>query len=134
MFLKGKELTACFLLASTLLALPLAQAQKGEEEPIELLHAGSLEFNNDPNNTIIVLTDSVLLRQGEATLKGNWAVWYKTAGQVVVQGNAELQDEEQTLTCDRLTYIKRIKKAMAKGNVVAVDPEEEAVITSGYAE
>jgi lipopolysaccharide assembly outer membrane protein LptD (OstA) len=134
MFLEGKKLTACFLLASALLGLPLAEVSKSEEEPIELLHAGSLEFNNDPDNTIIVLTDSVLLRQGEATLKGDRAVWYKTAGQVVVQGNAELQDQEQILTCDRLTYIKRIKKAMAKGNVVAVDPKEETVITSGYAE
>jgi lipopolysaccharide assembly outer membrane protein LptD (OstA) len=134
MFLKAKISPPFLLLLLTLLASPLAQAQKSEEEPIELLHAGSLEFNNDPENTIIVLTDSVLLRQGEATLKGDRAVWYKTAGQVVVQGNAELQDEEQILTCDRLTYIKRIKKAMARGNVVAVDPEEETIITSGYAE
>jgi lipopolysaccharide assembly outer membrane protein LptD (OstA) len=121
------------LLLLTLLASAQAQ-EKREEEPIELLHAGFLEFNNDPDNTIVSLTDSVVFRQGEATLKGDRAVWYKTAGQVVVQGNAELQDEEQVLTCDRLTYIKRIKKAMARGHVVAVDPEEDAVITSGYAE
>jgi len=87
MFQEGKKVVTSLLLACAFLVSPLAQAQE-EEEPIELLHAGSLEFNNDPRNTIIVLTDS----------------------------------------------IKRIKKAMARGNVVAVDPEEDAVISSGYAE
>lgn len=117
-------------------------AQKSEKEPtgsersepIELLNADFSELRMEKDNTMLNLIGNVKFRHGETNLESKRAVWYRTAGQIVFIDSVKIEDPDQILWADRVTYYKNSKKVVADGNVKLLSRKEEAMIEGGHGE
>jgi len=83
---------------------------------------------------MVNLIGNVSFKHGDLDLKSNRAVWYRTAGQVVFIDRVMIEDPDQVLTADKVTYYKSSRKVVADGNVVLFSKKEEAKITGGHGE
>ncbi|MCI0530379.1 MAG: hypothetical protein L0Y74_00270, partial [candidate division Zixibacteria bacterium] len=94
---------------------PVHAAEKSP--PLILKHADQLETNLDNENLITNLNGNVWFTQGELDVKSKRAVWYKSAGQVVLIGSAVVQDSEHILKGERVIYYEKSGRAVATGDV-----------------
>ncbi|MCP4632948.1 MAG: LPS export ABC transporter periplasmic protein LptC [candidate division Zixibacteria bacterium] len=114
----------CFTFVS-----PLYAGEKGSS-PIELIHSDYLEVNNDKDNLILNLIGNVQFKQDSTFLSSGRAIWYKSAGQVILIENVFLDDGKGgTLSSDRATYYRSSRKLTALGNVVATADSQRVIVT-----
>jgi lipopolysaccharide assembly outer membrane protein LptD (OstA) len=117
-------------------------AQKSEKEPvpgersesIELLNADFSELRTEKDNIMLNLIGNVKFRHGQLNLESQRAVWYRTAGQVVFMDSVKIEDPDQVLWADRVTYYKNSRKVVADGNVRLFSKKEDAEISGGHGE
>lgn len=117
-------------------------AQKSEKEPvrgergesIELLNADFSELRMEKDNVMLNLIGNVKFKHGEVNLESERAVWYRTAGQMVFIDNVKIEDPDQILCADRVTYNKNSRRVVADGNVKLLSKKEDALIRGGHGE
>jgi lipopolysaccharide assembly outer membrane protein LptD (OstA) len=103
-------------------------------ESIDLLNADFSELRMEKDNVMLNLIGNVKFKHGEVDLESERAVWYRTAGQVVFIDDVKIEDPDQILWADRVTYYKNSKKVVADGNVRLFSKKEDAVISGGHGE
>jgi lipopolysaccharide assembly outer membrane protein LptD (OstA) len=103
-------------------------------ESIELLNADFSELRMEKDNVMLNLIGNVKFKHGEVNLESERAVWYRTAGQVVFIDSVKVEDPDQTLSADRVTYYKNSQKVVADGNVTLLSKKENAMISGGHGE
>ena len=113
---------------------PNLYAEENAKEPIQLLNADFSELRLEKDNVMVNLIGNVIFKHGELNLRSQRAVWYRTAGQVVFIDSVKIEDPDQVLTADRVTYYKNSRKVVADGNVVLFSKKEDAKITGGHGE
>jgi lipopolysaccharide assembly outer membrane protein LptD (OstA) len=101
---------------------------------IELLNADFSELRMEKDNIMLNLIGHVKFRHGEINLESQRAVWYRTAGQVVFIDSVRVEDPDQVLSADRVTYYKNSRKVIADGGVKLFSKKEDAVISGGHGE
>jgi lipopolysaccharide assembly outer membrane protein LptD (OstA) len=112
-----------------------SESTRGERsESIELLNADFSELRMEKDNVMLNLIGNVKFKHGEINLESQRAVWYRTAGQVVFIDSVKVEDPDQILWADRVTYYKNLRKAVADGNVRLFSKKEDAVISGGHGE
>jgi lipopolysaccharide assembly outer membrane protein LptD (OstA) len=128
---------------STLIFLPFliflffcasSSAEEAAKEPIQLLNADLSELRFEEDNIIVNLIGNVTFKHGELNLRSHRAVWYRTAGQVVFIDSVRIEDPDQVLTADRVTYYRNSRKMVADGDVELYSKKEDAKITGGHGE
>ncbi len=107
-------------------------AEETSSEPIRLLNADFSELRLEEDNVMINLVGNVIFQHGDLNLRSSRAVWYKTAGQVVFIDSVRIEDPDQVLTADRVTYYRRTRTAVADGNVILYSRKEDARITGEH--
>ncbi len=113
---------------------PTLSAEETTGEPIQLLNADFSELRLEKDNVMVNLIGNVIFKHGDLNLSSQRAVWYRTAGQVVFIDSVRIEDPDQVLTADRVTYFRNSRKAVADGNVVLFSKKEEAKVTGGHGE
>jgi len=103
-------------------------------ESIELLNADFSELRMEKDNVMLNLIGNVKFKHGEVNLESERAVWYRTAGQVVFIDHVKIEDPDQILLADRVTYSKNTRKVVADGNVRLLSKKEDAMISGGHGE
>ncbi len=103
-------------------------------ESIELLNADFSELRMEKDNVMLNLIGNVRFKHGDINLESQRAVWYRTAGQVVFIDDVKIEDPDQILWADRVTYSKNSRKVVADGNVRLVSKKEDAAISGGHGE
>ncbi len=83
---------------------------------------------------MVNLIGNVIFKHGDLSLRSQRAVWYRTAGQVVFIDSVRMEDPDQILTADRVTYYKNSRKVVADENVVFFSKKEDAKVTGGHGE
>ena len=112
-----------------------SEPTRGERsESIELLNADFSELRMEKDNVMLNLIGNVKFKHGEINLESKRAVWYRTAGQVVFIDSVKVEDPDQTLWADRVTYYKNSQKVVADGNVTLLSKKENAMISGGHGE
>ena len=112
-----------------------SESTRGERsESIELLNADFSELRMEEDNVMLNLIGNVKFKHGDVNLESERAVWYRTAGQVVFMDDVKIEDPEQILWADRVTYSKNSRKAVADGNVRLLSKKEDAAISGGHGE
>src|SRR4030065_1002242 len=101
---------------------------KEKSPPLVLKHADELQTNLDEENMITNLYGKVWFEHGDLTLKSQRAVWYKSAGQVVLTGGVEVKDSTRTLNAERVVYYQKTGKAVATGEVQLREREDKGLI------
>ena len=105
-------------------------AAEKKSSPIELIHSDHLEIKNYDNNIILNLEGNVQFKQDSTFLSSGRAVWYKSAGQIVLIDDVFLDDGKGgTVRSDRATYYRSSKKITALGNMKATADSGRVVIT-----
>ncbi|MCJ7459895.1 MAG: hypothetical protein MUP17_13045, partial [candidate division Zixibacteria bacterium] len=99
-----------FLLSGSMIQ---AKPQQKPEEPIELLNADYSELRMEKENVILNLNGNVHLRHGQADLYSDRAVWYRSVGLLVFIGNVKVEDPDQSIKAERVTYYQRTRKIVA---------------------
>lgn len=120
-----------FLLSGSMIQ---AKPQEKPEEPIELLHADLSELRMEKDNIIVNLNGNVHFRHGQAELFSERAVWYRSVGLLVFIGNVKVEDPDQLLKAERVTYYQNSKKAVADENVELESKKEKAIVLGGHGE
>jgi lipopolysaccharide assembly outer membrane protein LptD (OstA) len=111
------------------------ESTRGERsESIELLNADFSELRMEKDNVMLNLIGNVKFKHGEANLESERAVWYRTAGQVVFIDKVKIEDPDQILFADRVTYSKNTRKVVADGNVRLLSKKEDTMISGGHGE
>ena len=126
-----------YLLVSFCLFLssgPAFSAEETVKEPIQLLNADYSELRMEEDNVMLNLVGNVVFKHGDLNLRSNRAVWYRTAGQVVFIDSVTIEDPDQTLNADRVTYHRNSRKVVADGDVVLLSKKEDAKITGEHGE
>ncbi len=119
-----------FLIITFLFVSNCYAAAEEDKAPLELLHSDHLEIKNYEDNTIVNLIGNVQFRQGKTEISSQRAVWYKSAGQVVLVDSVFMDDGEGgTVSTDRATYFRKNKKIIARGNVVATTDSGRVILT-----
>ena len=112
-----------------------SESTRGEpSESIELLNADFSELRMEEDNVMLNLIGNVKFKHGDMNLESQRAVWYRTAGQVVFIDDVKIEEPEQILWADRVTYSKNSRKAVADGNVRLLSKKEDAAISGGHGE
>jgi lipopolysaccharide assembly outer membrane protein LptD (OstA) len=106
----------------------------GRSESIELLNADFSELRMEKDNVMLNLIGNVKFKQGDVNLESKRAVWYRTAGQVVFMDSVEVEDPDQVLSADRVTYYRNSRKAVADGDVRLLSKKENAQVSGGHGE
>ncbi|MCK4403575.1 MAG: hypothetical protein KAW02_00670 [candidate division Zixibacteria bacterium] len=133
----NKIISTYILLISFCLFLsfcPTLSAQETTKESIQLLNADFSELRLEKDNIMVNLIGNVIFKHGDLSLRSHRAVWYRTAGQVVFIDSVRIEDPDQILTADRVTYYKNSRKVVADGNVVFFSKKEDAKVTGGHGE
>ena len=107
----------------------ISVSAKEQSPPLILKHADQLETNLDEKNMITNLFGKVWFLHGDLSLKSQQAVWYRSAGQVVLIGQVELEDSTRTLNAERVVYYQKTEKAVATGNVRLLERKDKVLIT-----
>ncbi len=102
--------------------------------PLILKHADELQTNLDEENIITNLFGNVWFEHGDLILKSQQAVWYKSAGQVVLTGGVEVQDSTRTLNAQRVVYYQKTGKTVATGSVRLFERKDKVEITGNKGE
>jgi len=102
---------------------------KEKPPPLVLKHADELQTNLDEENMITNLYGKVWFEHGDLSLKSQRAVWYKSAGQVVLTGGVEVRDSTRTLNAERVVYYQNTGKAVATGEVRLFESKDKVLIT-----
>jgi len=113
---------------------PFSFAEEAPKVPIQLLNADFSELRLEKDNVMINLIGNVIFKHGDLNLRSHRAVWYRTAGQVVFIDSVRIEDPDQVLTAERVTYHKNSRKVVADGNVVLFSKKEDAKVTGGHGE
>ena len=112
-----------------------SESTRGERsESIELLNADFSELRMEKDNVMLNLIGNVKFKHGQVNLESERAVWYRTAGQVIFIDDVKIEDPDQILRADRVTYNKNSRKLVADGNVRLFSKKEDAVISGGHGE
>jgi lipopolysaccharide assembly outer membrane protein LptD (OstA) len=112
-----------------------SESTRGEQsESIELLNADFSELRMEKDNVMLNLIGNVKFKHGEVNLESKRAVWYRTAGQVVFIDSVKVEDPDQVLSADRVTYYKNSQKVVADGGVTLLSKKENAMISGGHGE
>lgn len=109
-------------------------ADETTSEPIRLLNADFSELRLEENNVMVNLIGNVIFQHSDLNLRSKRAVWYRTAGQVVFIDSVRIEDSDQVLTADRVTYYRKSRTAVADGNVVLFSRKENTRIAGGHGE
>lgn len=131
------KIISTYILVSFCLFLsfcPTLSAEETTQEPIQLLNADFSELRIEKDNVMVNLIGNVIFKHGDLNLKSHRAVWYRTAGQVVFIDSVRIEDPDQILTADRVTYYRNSRKVVADGNVVLFSKKEDSKITGGHGE
>jgi lipopolysaccharide assembly outer membrane protein LptD (OstA) len=111
-----------------------AKSQQKPVEPIELLHADLSELRTEKDNIIVNLNGNVHLRHGQADLYSDRAVWYRSAGLLVFVGNVRIEDPEQSIKAERVTYYQNTRRIVADESVELESKKEKAMVLGGHGE
>lgn len=111
-----------------------AKPQEKEEESLELLHADLSDLRMEKENIILNLNGNVQFRHGKTELYADRAVWYRSSGLVIFLGKVKVEEPEQSLSAERITYYQKLKKVVADEKVKLESRKEKTVITGGHAE
>ncbi len=103
-------------------------------EAIELLNADFSELRMEEDNVMLNLIGNVKFKHGDIELESERAVWYRTAGQVVFIDDVRIEDPDQILWADRVTYSRSSRKIVADGKVRLLSKKEDAAISGGHGE
>jgi lipopolysaccharide assembly outer membrane protein LptD (OstA) len=114
--------------------VPAFSAEETVKEPIQLLNSDFSELRIEEDNVMVNLVGDVVFKHGDLNLRSNRAVWYRTAGQVVFIDSVRIEDPDQILTADRVTYYRSSRQVVADGNVVLLSKKEDAKVTGGHGE
>ncbi len=98
------------------------------------MNADFSELRLEKDNVMVNLIGNVTFRHGDLSLRSSRAVWYRTAGQVVFIDSVRIEDPDQVLTADKVTYHRSSRKVVADGNVELFSKKEDAKITGGHGE
>ncbi|HEX9912724.1 MAG TPA: OstA-like protein, partial [candidate division Zixibacteria bacterium] len=99
-----------FLIIGFLTVFSSTPAQVNEKEPVELLHADLSELRMEKENVIVNLNGNVHFRHGSSELNSDRAVWYRSAGLLIFIGNVKVEDPDQVLFAEKVTYYQRLKR------------------------
>src|SRR3990170_4753532 len=126
----------CLIVILFLMSGSMVQAkpQQKPEEPIELLNADLSELRMEKENVILNLNGNIHLRHGQADLYSDRAVWYRSAGLLVFIGNVRIEDPDQSIKAERVTYYQRTRKIVADENVELESKKEKAIVLGGHGE
>jgi lipopolysaccharide export system protein LptA len=83
--------------------------------------ADLVEFDTINGKKVRRFTGNVRLRQGNAKLACEKAVWYDDEGRGILEKNVEIDDGEKILTADFVIYDDRLRQEEARGHVKIVD-------------
>ncbi|MGB8658668.1 MAG: putative LPS assembly protein LptD [Candidatus Zixiibacteriota bacterium] len=109
-------------------------SEEASREPLQLLNADFSEIRLEKDNEMVNLIGNVVFKQGDLNLKSSRAVWYRTAGQVVFIDSVRIEDKDQTLSADKVTYYKNSRKAVADGHVLLIGKKEQAQVRGEHGE
>jgi lipopolysaccharide assembly outer membrane protein LptD (OstA) len=123
-----------FLIIGFLTVFSSTPAQVNEKEPVELLHADLSELRMEKENVIVNLNGNVHFRHGSSELNSDRAVWYRSAGLLIFIGNVKVEDPDQVLFAEKVTYYQRLKRIVADENVKLESKKEKAVVLGGHGE
>jgi lipopolysaccharide assembly outer membrane protein LptD (OstA) len=115
-------------------SLQKLEKEPTHSEPIELLNADFSELRMEKDNVMLNLIGNVKFKHGEVNLESKRAVWYRTAGQVVFIDSVKVEDPDQVLSADRVTYYKNSQKVVADGGVTLLSKKENAQVSGGHGE
>jgi len=111
-----------------------ATPQEKAEEPVELLHADLSELRMEKENVILNLNGNVHFRHGNSELFSDRAVWYRSSGLLIFIGKVRVEEPDQSLSAERITYYQNLKKVVADENVKLESKRENTIVTGGHAE
>lgn len=83
--------------------------------------ADLVEFDTIDGKKVRRFTGNVRLRQGNAKLACDRAIWYDDEGHGILEKNVEIDDGEKILTADYVIYNDRLRQEEARGRVKIVD-------------
>jgi len=111
----------------TLLAVPVASYAKGADL---ILKSANTNLNTMVKGDIItVLEGNVVFLYEDATIRSDYARWYKSRGMVSFANHVVVTQLKKTLKCNQLDYDKNKKWLNARGNVEFYDAGQRAKIT-----
>lgn len=119
-----------FLLVSCLQAEP----REKKEEPLELLHADFSDLRMEKDNVILNLNGNVHFRHGNTELHSDRAVWYRSSGLAIFMGSVKVEEPEQSLSAEKVTYYQKLKKIVADEDVKLESKKEKTIVRGGHAE
>jgi len=123
-----------FLIVGFFLTFSHTPAQISEREPVELLHADLSELRMEKENIILNLNGNVHFRHGKAELYSDRAVWYRSSGLLVFIGKVRVEEPDQSLSAERVTYYQKLKKVVADEDVKLESKKEKIVVFGGHGE
>ncbi|HDQ00716.1 MAG TPA: hypothetical protein ENN22_16250 [bacterium] len=108
------------LLASFIFPISLKAEQ---EERLEIVKTDSTDMHQTRTDKgiLIELVKNVHLRQGKAEMFCDRVSWWKDRGEVVIENNVRIYDDEKILFADYVFYYVEKRIYHARGNVVLKD-------------
>lgn len=98
------------------------------------MNADFSELRMEKENVILNLNGNVHLRHGQADLYSDRAVWYRSAGLLVFIGNVKIEDPDQSIKAERVTYYQRTRRIVADEKVELESKKEKAMVLGGHGE
>lgn len=134
-----------------------------QEERLRLIHADVLRREVVRQQVLQIVEGNVQFQQGNTVIKCDKATQFLGLDKAALIGNVEIFDEDKTLfadtvyfyqkanreraaghvkviaeadtiTAERMTYYEQVDKLVAEGNVKIVSPEDNMIVTGGFAD
>ncbi len=119
-------MTLCLLFLS--IEPCLIDAHAADSTTLRLRHAGRSSGTRHGNEIITILQDSVVFEYGDFSISCSRAKWWRSRGEVRFFNGVAIQRAAQTLSCERLTYLKRTRTVTGYGSVRFADTMERITI------
>ncbi len=107
------------------IAATLLLAQSDERLEIVPTDSTDMKQRTTEKGIVVELVGNVHLRQGAAEMFCKRVEWWKKIGEVIIEKDVEIYDEDKTLFADKVYYYTDTKVYKAFGNVVLKDSARE---------
>lgn len=112
------------ILAAGFHSMVLSQSvSENKQDKLQLVRTDSLINISSGGKEIVELWGRVQLKQGEALLNCDHAVWWETDDQATLYGHVFIFDGKRELQADRVGYNGRERIETADGNVILTNPD-----------
>jgi lipopolysaccharide assembly outer membrane protein LptD (OstA) len=111
-----------------------APGARGQGKPLILEYARRAESHWRDDQLVTVLVGDVHFVHGHLHLYSDRATWNQEQDVVNFEGRVVLQDTSQSITAQRITYLRGESKAMADGQVTLVDSLNNMKLHAGHVE